>query len=163
LGGTLVSNRVADVIIAEGGEFAHGFTYSGHPAACAVAVANIRILRDEGIIDRVREQTAPYFGERWASLADHPLVGEARRLGLLGALEIVADKDSRARFDKDLSAGTVCRDACIQAGLVMRAVGDTMIVSPPLVITNAQIDELVDKAWKALDATAAKLGVSSAA
>ncbi|MDX1555392.1 MAG: aspartate aminotransferase family protein, partial [Xanthomonadales bacterium] len=157
LGGTLVSGRVADVIIAEGGEFAHGLTYSGHPAACAVAVANIRILREEGIIDRVREDTAPYFSGQWARLADHPLVGEARSIGLVGAIEIVADKDTRVRFDKDLGAGTVCREACIDAGLVMRAVGDTMIVSPPLIITRAQVDELVDKAEQALDATAQRL------
>jgi putrescine aminotransferase len=158
LGGTLVSNRVADLIIAEGGEFAHGFTYSGHPAACAVAVANIRILRDEGIIGRVRDEIAPYFAKRWAELASHPLVGEARSIGLVAALEIVANKDTRERFHKDLGAGTVCRDACIEAGLVMRAVGDTMIVSPPLVITEAQVDELLEKALKALDATAAALG-----
>lgn len=158
LGGSLVSDRVADVIIAKGGEFAHGFTYSGHPAACAVAVANIRILRDEGIIDRVREETAPYFGRCWAQLADHPLVGEARSLGLLGAVEIVADRQARERFDKESKAGMVCREACIAKGLVMRAVNDTMIVSPPLIISEAQIDELVDKAWRALDDTAGALG-----
>ncbi len=157
LGGTLVSGRVADVIIAEGGEFAHGFTYSGHPAACAVAVANIRILRDEGIIDRVREDTAPYFSRQWARLAEHPLVGEARSIGLMAAIEIVANNETRERFHKDLQAGTLCREACIEAGLVMRAVGDTIIVSPPLIIKRAQIDELVDKAWAALDATAKRL------
>lgn len=162
LGGTLVSGRVADVIIAEGGEFAHGFTYSGHPAACAVAVANIRILRDEGIIDRVREDIAPYFSRQWARLGEHPLVGEARSIGLVAAIEIVADKQSRARFDKDLGAGTVCREACIEAGLVMRAVGDTMIVSPPLIISRAQVDELVEKAWTALDATAKRLDAGHA-
>ena len=154
LGGTLVSERVANLIISEGGEFAHGFTYSGHPAACAVAIANIRILRDEGVIDRVREEIAPYFHEQWSRLGDHPLVGEARSIGLMGAIEIAADKETRKRFDKDLGAGAQCRDACFEAGLVMRAVGDTMIVSPPLVISRAQIDELVDKAGKALDATA---------
>ncbi len=163
LGGTLVSDRVADLIIAEGGEFAHGYTYSGHPVACAVAVANIRLLREEGIIDRVREEIAPYFTKRWARLADHPLVGAARSVGLVAAIELVADKESRTRFDKNLKAGTVCRDACIEAGLVMRAVGDTMIVSPPLVITREQVDELVDKAWKALDATARILEVADVA
>jgi putrescine aminotransferase len=157
LGGTLVSGRVADLIIAEGGEFAHGFTYSGHPAACAVAVANIRILRDEGVIDRVREEIAPYFNQQWAHLGEHPLIGEARSIGLVGAIEIIADKASRQRFDKNLKAGTLCRDACIDQGLIMRAVGDTMIVSPPLVISRDQIDELADKAWKALDATATLL------
>jgi putrescine aminotransferase len=157
LGGALVSDRVADVIISEGGEFAHGFTYSGHPAACAVAIENIRILRDEGIIDRVRSETAPYFGEKWASLGDHPLVGEARSLGLVGALELVADKSDNSRYHKDMQAGTVCRNACVASGLVMRAVGDTMIVSPPLVITREQVDELVGKAERALDITAREL------
>jgi len=154
LGGVLISDRIADVVIARGGEFAHGYTYSGHPVACAVALANIRILRDEGIIDRVREDTGPYFNQSWASLADHPLVGEARSIGLLGALEIVADKSSRERFPKDIGVGAICRDFCFANGLVMRAVGDSMIVSPPLVIEHAQIDELVAIARLCLDLTA---------
>jgi len=91
LGGVLISDRVADVVISKGGEFAHGYTYSGHPAACAVALASINILRDEGIINRVRDDIGPYFNQRWASLAEHPLVGEARSIGLMAALEIVAD------------------------------------------------------------------------
>ncbi len=160
LGGVLVADRVADVVIARGGEFAHGYTYSGHPAACAVALANIRILRDEGIIERVRDDTGPYFKQRWAALAEHPLVGEARSIGLMGAIEIVADKSTRARFDKDLKAGPTCKDFCFNNGLVMRAVGDSMIVSPPLVMEQDHIDELVDKAWRCLDLTAASLGHS---
>ena len=154
LGGVLVSDRVADVVIARGGEFAHGYTYSGHPATCAVALANIRILRDEGIIDRVRQDTAPYFKQRWARLADHPLVGEARSIGLMAAIEIVADKSTRQRFDKDLQVGNRCRDFCFSNGLVMRAVGNTMIVSPPLIVEHRHIDELVEKAWHCLDLTA---------
>jgi putrescine aminotransferase len=160
LGGVLVSDRVADVVIAKGGEFAHGYTYSGHPAACAVALENIRILRDEGIVDRVREDTGPYFNQAWASLAEHPLVGEARSIGLMGGLEIVADKVSRERFPKDMGAGGICRDFCFANGLVMRPVGDTMIVSPPLVMEHAHIDELVEKAWKCLDLTANTLGAA---
>jgi putrescine aminotransferase len=158
LGGALVNDRVADVIIGEGGEFAHGFTYSGHPACCAVALANIRLLGEEGVIDRVKQDVAPYFGERWSTLNGHDLVGEARSLGLVAALEIVADKDERRRFDKDKAAGTVCRNASIESGLVMRAVGDTMIVSPPLVITREQVDEMVEKAAAALDLAASRLG-----
>jgi len=158
LGGVLVSDRVADVVIAQGGEFAHGYTYSGHPTACAVALANIRILRDEGIIDRVRTDTGPYFAQRWRSLAEHPLVGEARCIGLVGAIELVADKTSGERFAKDAAAGSVCRDFCFDNGLVMRAVGDTMIVSPPLVVRHEHIDELVEKAWRCLDLTAGALG-----
>jgi len=154
LGGVLISDRIADVVISRGGEFAHGYTYSGHPAACAVALASINILRDEGIINRVREDIGPYFKKRWASLAEHPLVGEARSIGLMAALEIVADKDTRERFYKDLQAGSVCRDFCFANGLVMRAVGDTMIVSPPLIMEHAHVDELVEKAWRCLDLTA---------
>jgi putrescine aminotransferase len=158
LGGALVSDRVADVIIANGGEFAHGFTYSGHPAACAVALANIKILRDEGIIDSVKNEIGPYFNERWGSLGDHPIVGQARSVGLMGALELVADKSDNSLFHKDLQAGTICRNACVAAGVVLRAVGDTMIVSPPLVITHEQVDELIAKATQALDITASQLG-----
>ncbi|NND45648.1 MAG: aspartate aminotransferase family protein [Xanthomonadales bacterium] len=161
LGGVLVADRVADVVIREGGEFAHGYTYSGHPASCAVAIANIRALRDEGVIERVREHTGPYFRERFATLADHPIVGEARSIGLLGAVEIVRDKDSRERFDKDQKAGNRCRDFCFDNGLVMRAVGDKMIVCPPLVISHEQVDELVSKARLCLDLTARSLGVSA--
>ena len=158
LGGSLVSDRVAEVVIAEGGEFAHGYTYSGHPAACAVALENLRIMQREKIVERVSEHTAPYFKERWGSLADHPLIGEARSLGLVGAIEIVRNKSSRERFDKDLGAGSQCRDFCVDNGLVMRAVGDTMIVSPPLIVEDKHIDELVEKAWECLDLTADSLG-----
>ncbi len=161
LGGVLVSDRVADVVISRGGEFAHGYTYSGHPAACAVALKNIKALRDEAVMDRVRVDIAPYFGQRWASLAEHPLVGEARSIGMMAAIEIVKDKKTRQRFDKDLKAGTRCRDFCFSNGLVMRAVGDTMIVSPPLVMAYEHIDELVEKAWRCLDLTASSLGCSS--
>jgi len=158
LGGSLVSDRVAEVIIAKGGEFAHGYTYSGHPVTCAVALANLRVMQAEGIVERVKDTTAPYFNQRWSSLADHPIVGEARSLGLMGAIEIVKDKASRERFHKDLAAGTRCRDFCVNNGVVMRAVGDTMIVSPPLIAEHAHIDELVEKAWKCLDLTAESLG-----
>ena len=158
LGGSLVSDRVAEVVIAQGGEFAHGYTYSGHPAACAVALENLRIMQREHIVERVSEHTAPYFKQRWGSLADHPMVGEARSLGLVGAIEIVSDKDSRERFHKDLGAGSRCRDFCVNNGLVMRAVGDTMIVSPPLIVEDKHIDELVEKAWKCLDLTAKSIG-----
>jgi putrescine aminotransferase len=157
LGGVLVGDRIADVIVDDGGEFAHGFTYSGHPAACAVALANIKILRDEGIIERVKQETAPYFYKQWSTLTDHPIVGEARSLGLMGAIEIVKDKSSRQRFAKRDKAGARCRDFCFENGVVMRAVGDSMIVAPPLVMEKRHIDELLDKARRCLDLTAASL------
>lgn len=153
IGGVMVADHISRVIIEEGGEFTHGMTYAGHPAACAVAAANIRILRDEGIIDRVRTETGPYLQQRWAELADHPLVGEVRGLGFLGAFEIVADKETRAQFEPSGSTGPLCRDIAADLGLVMRAVGDSMIISPPLIMSKGQIDELVDLAGKALDKT----------
>jgi putrescine aminotransferase len=160
LGGVLVGDRIAGVITEQGGEFAHGFTYSGHPVACAVAIANIRMLRDEGIIDTVKNEMAPYFAQQWATLGEHPIVGEARCKGLMGAIEIVADKTSLERFPKDLAAGALCRDFCFESGLVMRSVGDSMIVAPPLVINQQQVDELIDKARRALDLTADALATA---
>jgi putrescine aminotransferase len=144
----------------KGGEFYHGFTYSGHPVACAVARATLQVLRQEKLVERVRDAVIPGFSSRWQKLADHPLVGEARSAGLIGALELVSHKASRQRFAKELKAGERCRDFSIEEGLVMRAVGDSMIVAPPFITTDAQLDELVDKAWKALDRTQRALGQS---
>jgi putrescine aminotransferase len=153
IGGVMVADRVADVLIERGGEFAHGFTYSGHPAACAVANMNLALLEREGHVPRLRDELAPYLARKWSELGEHPLVGEARTAGLLGALELVRDKRRREFFANRGEVGTICRDFCFQNGLIMRAVRDTMIVSPPLVITRAQIDELADKARLCLDLT----------
>ena len=151
LGALMVADRVAEVLVGEGGEFFHGFTYSGHPVAAAVANANLEILERERIVERVRTEIAPYWAARWRELADHPLVGEARTLGLFGALELVPRKPSRAFFPERGTVGTRCRDLSVRNGLVMRAVWDTMIAAPPLVITPAEIDELVSKAVQTLD------------
>ncbi len=154
LGGVLVSGEVARTVIERGGEFHHGFTYSGHPVACAVARRNLRIIKEEGLLQRVRDEVAPYFAKRWSELAEHPLVGEARSAGLVGALELVADKASRRFFEDRGRVGLACRDHCFANGLVMRAVKDTMIVSPPLVFEPRHVDELIEKAWRCLDLTA---------
>jgi putrescine aminotransferase len=153
IGGVMVGDRVAEVLIDKGGEFAHGFTYSGHPAACAVANVNLALIEKEGLVDRVRTDVGPYFAQKWSELAGHELVGEARSMGLMGALELVRDKATRRFFDNRGEVGTICRDHCFSNGLIMRAVRDTMIVSPPLIITRAQIDELVAKARRCLDLT----------
>jgi putrescine aminotransferase len=158
IGGVMVGDRVADVLVAQGGEFAHGFTYSGHPVSCAVAIANLGILRREGLVDRVREDTGPYLQRRWRELADHPIVGEVRGVGFIGALELVDDKDRRRFFPERGKVGTICRDICVENGLVMRATRDTMLIAPPLVTTREQIDELVDKARRCLDLTARAIG-----
>ena len=157
IGGVMVGDRVADLLIAEGEEFFHGFTYSGHPVACAVALANIAILRDEKIIENVRDNTGPYLEKRWNELAGHPLVGETRGVGFLRALELVKNKHTREFFDPVGDVGQICRDFCFNNGLVMRAIRDTMVVSPPLIMTREQIDELIELVNKCLDLTAREL------
>jgi len=153
IGGVMVGDRIADVLIEKGGEFAHGYTYSGHPVACAVASANLTLIQQEKLVERTRDETGPYLAAKWRQIAEHPLVGEARSIGLIGALELVRDKGSRRFFDPRGEVGTICRDFCFQNGLIMRAVRDTMIISPPLVISREQIDELAEKAWRCLDLT----------
>ncbi|WP_117149847.1 aspartate aminotransferase family protein [Pseudomonas coronafaciens] len=155
MGGLIVRDEIV-AVLNEGGDFNHGFTYSGHPVAAAVALENIRILRQERIVERVRSETAPYLQKRLRELSDHPLVGEVRGVGLLGAIELVKDKTTRERYT-DKGAGMICRTFCFENGLIMRAVGDTMIIAPPLVISFAEIDELVSKARKCLDLTLAAL------
>jgi putrescine---pyruvate transaminase len=153
----MVGDRVAEALTERGGEFHHGFTYSGHPAACAASCAAITLLKEEQIVERVRDDVGPYLQQRWRELAEHPLVGETRMVGLIGALELVKDKATRTFFSEPGQVGTLCRDLCVQNGLVMRAVRDTMIIAPPLVITREQIDELIDKARASLDMTLAAL------
>ncbi len=157
LGGVMVGERVARVLIEQGGEFNHGYTYSGHPVACAVALANIRLIRREGLVERVRTDVGPYLAEHFAELAGHPLVGEAQACGLMGALQLVRDKASAAMFDGALEVGMLCRGHCFGNGLVMRAVGDRMIIAPPLVVTRAQVDEMTGLIRKCLDLTLADL------
>jgi putrescine aminotransferase len=157
IGGLMVGDRVARVLIDGGGEFFHGFTYSGHPAACAVAIANLEIFRRERVVERVREVSAPYLAQRWQELAAHPLVGEARCLGLLAAIELVPDKASRRFFEPRGEVGLKMRDICTRNGLVMRATRDTLFVAPPLVISRSEIDELLSKVVRSLDETAAHL------
>jgi putrescine aminotransferase len=156
LGGVLVGDRVANVLIEKGGEFNHGYTYSGHPVACAVALANLRLIREQKLVERVREDVGPYLAQAYAHLAEHPLVGEAQTCGLMGALLLVKNKQGRGTpFPGDLAIGMVCRGHCFREGLIMRAVGDRMIIAPPLVITRPQIDEMVALIRRCLDLTLA--------
>lgn len=155
IGGVIVGDRVADTLIDKGGDFNHGFTYSGHPVAAAVALKNIELLEAEGIVERVKNDIAPYLQKRWQELAAHPLVGETRGLGMVAGLELVKDKTTKERIAPDAKAGGVCRDYSMANGLIMRPCGDTMIISPPLIITREEIDELIKKAKKTLDETAA--------
>ena len=153
LGGVMVSDKVANALIDKGGEFYHGYTYSGPPASCAVAIETIRIMQREKLVERARDDIGPYLQEKWATLAEHPMVGETRMVGMMGALELVKDKASLERFDEDDGVGTICRDFLVNNGLVMRAVGDTIVTAPPLTRPRDQVDEQVAKAWKCLDLT----------
>jgi putrescine aminotransferase len=154
LSAVMVGKRVADVIAGDkGGEFNHGYTYSGHPVSCAVAMENIRVMRDEGLVARVHKETGPYLAKRLQELKDHPLVGEVRSLGFIGAIELVKDKAKRKFFNPIGEVGTICRDHCFANGLVMRATRDTMLLSPPLIWTTAHIDEFMELARKSLDQT----------
>ena len=146
---------VADHIVAElrekGGDFIHGFTYSGHPTCAAVALKNIEIMEREDLITRTSEDTGPYLAKALASLSDHPLVGETRSIGLLGAVEIVREKGTNHRFlDKEGEAGPIVRDICIRNGLMVRAIRDTIVCCPPLIVSHAEIDELVGIIGKSL-------------
>ena len=154
LGGVLVGERVAKVLIELGGEFEHGYTYSGHPVGCAVAIANLNLVRELGLVDRVREDVGPYLAEQYARLqAEHPLVGTAQTCGLMGALHLVKDKARGTPFPMELPIGMHCRAHCFGNDLIMRAVGDRMIIAPPLIITRAQIDEMMALIRRCLDLT----------
>ncbi|ABM94860.1 aspartate aminotransferase family protein [Methylibium petroleiphilum] len=153
LGGVMVGERVARVLIEQGGEFNHGYTYSGHPVACAVALANIRLIQRERLVDRVRDDLGPYLAQHFEALKAHPLVGDAETCGLMGAVVLARDKASGTPFASDLEVGMVCRGHCFGNGLIMRAVGDRMIIAPPLVMTRDQIDEMMVLIKRCLDLT----------
>jgi putrescine aminotransferase len=146
-----VADFIVETLRDVGGDFVHGYTYSGHPTACAVALKNIEIIEREDLVERTRTVTGPYLAKRLAELAKHPLVGEARSLGLIGAVEIVAEKGTNKRFGPGGEAGYIVRDICIANGLMVRGVRDSIVMSPPLVITEAEIDFLVDTISAALD------------
>lgn len=156
LGGVMVGERVAQVLIERGGEFNHGFTYSGHPVACAVAIANIKLIRKLDLVRHVHDDIGPYLAQAFEQLTDHPLVGQVQTCGMMGSLLLVKDKAGRGtRFAATQDVGTLYRDHCFDVGLVMRAVGDRMIIAPPLIITRAQIDEMVTLIRRCLDLTLA--------
>jgi len=157
LGGTLVGERVARVLIERGGEFSHGYTYSGHPVACAVALSNLELLQREDLPGQVRLDTGPYLAERLAELEQHPLVGRAESCGFVAVLTLLKDKARGLPFAQEQAVGMMCRAHCFGVGLIMRAVGERMIVAPPLISTRTQIDEMIGLIVRALDATLAEL------
>jgi len=161
LGGVLVGDRVAGALIRDGGEFNHGFTYSGHPVACAAALENIRIIREEKLVEQVRDDTGPYLKQKFEALAAHPLVGSADTCGFVAGLNLVRVKGETVfdalPFASELGVGMICRGHMFDNGMIMRAVGDRMIIAPPLIMTRTQIDEMVALIGFCLDRTQADL------
>ncbi|MGR3702152.1 MAG: aspartate aminotransferase family protein [Paracoccaceae bacterium] len=150
IGGSIVCDEVAAVIGAC--EFNHGYTYSSHPVAAAVALENLNIIEEEGIIDHVRKDIGPYMKELWTGLTDHPLVGEAKIVGMMGSIALTPHKESRAKFASEPgTVGYIVRERCFANNLVMRHVGDRMIISPPLVMTRDEADILIERARRSLD------------
>ena len=157
MGAVLFNDRIANVLRDKGGELAHGYTYSGHPVCAVVALENIRILQDEKIVETCKNDTGPYLAERLKMLGEHKLVGEVRGAGMLGALELVPNKAERKFFAERGNVGSLCRNIALKNGLILRATYDSMLISPPLVISRLEIDELFEKAWKSLNETAEAL------
>ena len=153
---TLMSRKIFEGVAAgsrKNGMFAHGVTYAGHPVCAAVANETLKLYAERDIVGQV-QRLAPQFQRRLQALADHPLIGQARGVGLIGALELVQDKASRQPFDVASAIGPRIQAAALERGLIVRALRDAVAVCPPLIITPVQIDELFDKLTAALDAVA---------
>ncbi|HEY5048280.1 MAG TPA: aminotransferase [Rhizomicrobium sp.] len=153
-----LGSRMADTILHANEEMVHGYTYSGHPVASAVALKNLEVIERDGLVGRVRKTIGPYFQRRLRETFEpHPLVGEVRGEGLLAAIELVPDKPRRSFFPSGLDVGTRCRNYCFSSGLIMRAIRDTMVLAPPLVVSEDEIEEMLAKAKDAVDRTASDL------
>ncbi len=151
--------RVGDAIFNGEKEYAHGVTYAGHPVAAAVSLENIRIIEEEGLATRAAGPIGAYWREVLTeTFKDHPMVGQIRTKGLLACLELAEDRSRRKRFDEKREVGSTCRDLSVKNGLVMRAVRDGMVLSPPLIVTEAQVDEIAAKARKSIDETMTAVG-----
>ena len=153
MGVVLLTNRIYQAIAdntVKNNLYGSGFTSSGHPVACAVALANIKILEEDGLMDRV-PILEPIFQHRLKNLEEKELVGEARGVGLMGAVELVSDKKTLSTFDPIGSAGPVLAEVGHSEGIILRAIGDVLAVCPPLIITEDEINELFDRFERTLD------------
>lgn len=153
LGALTVSDTVYDALVEQSrkiGTFGHGFTYSGHPLSVAIALKTLEIYERDNIVGHV-QSVAPHFQKRLKSLAAHPLVGEARGAGLIGGLELVSDRASKTPFDPTLGVGAKAAALCQDEGVILRPLGDTLALCPPLVITEEEIDELFDCVERGLE------------
>jgi len=161
LGGVMVSDKITDVLMSGGGEFAHGLTYSGHPASCAAGLETLRILREGNIIETAATTIGPHLQARLREFEDHPIVGQVRGKGMFAAVELVRDKTTRERLEPESGGAVFCRNRANSNGLMVRQTGDAMIMAPPLVCDISEIDTLIDKLGAALDETAAHYSISN--
>lgn len=158
MGGLIMSRRVGEALVERGGVYAHGLTYSGHPVAAAVALANLDVLDRGGLVERTRTDTGPYLQKALRdAFADHPLIGEVQGVGAVAAIQFAKDKTTRERFANEADLTWHSRSVGFDLGVIVRSTNGRLIVAPPLVIEHAQIDELVDKMRQAVDATAKKI------
>lgn len=163
LGAITIEEPLYQAMVSESekiGVFGHGFTYTGHPVGCAIALKTIEIYQRDRILDRIRA-LAPVFAERMRRLGEHEAVGSARSLGLIGGVELVADRASRRLFEPKQGIGAYCLNECQKLGLITRAIGDTIAVCPPLIITEAQVHELFDILDQAINNTEAWIAKNS--
>jgi putrescine aminotransferase len=153
LSGVIVDDKIVGALMAHDDDFHHGYTFSGHPVGCAVALKNLEIIEREKLVPRVREFGATALAKLLAKFEDHPLVGEVRSVGMLGAIELVADKRTHRRFADLGRVGLICRDHFFREGFIMRAVFDTMVMAPPLIWTETQFEEAEVVMRRVLDLT----------
>jgi 4-aminobutyrate--pyruvate transaminase len=156
ISGTLVSGRLYDILLAQSdrlGIFGHGYTYSSHPVPAAVALETLRIYEERDIVGAVR-RVAPHLQAGIRQFADHPLVGDARGIGLIGAIELVRDKSTRQGFDPKARVAAYLVSRAQEHGAILRAMpGDIVAFSPPLIISAPEIDEILACFGKALQDT----------
>jgi putrescine aminotransferase len=153
-----LGSRMGDVIANANEEMVHGYTYSGHPVASAVALKNLEVMERRKLVDRVKTSVGPYLHRRLhETFADHPIVGEVRGVGLLAAIELTPNKRARSFFANAGTVGTLCRNYCFNSGLIARAIRDTMVLAPPFVVSEDEIEEIITKLKAAIDNTARDL------
>ena len=159
MGGLVLSKRIAEALVERGGVFAHGLTYSGHPVAAAVAIANLKALRDEGIVRQVKDDTGPYLQRILREVfADHPLIGQVQGAGLVAALQLAEHKPTRKRFANENDLAWQCRTFGFEEGVIIRSTLGRMIMAPALIANHSELDELVEKTRIAVDRTARLVG-----
>ncbi len=160
MGGLVLSKRMADVLVEKGGVFPHGLTYSGHPVAAAVAIANLKALRDENHVTRVRTDSGPYLQKTLREVFEnHPLIGEVQGAGLVAALQFAEDKATRKRFANENELAWRCRTIGFEEGVIIRSTLGRMIMAPALIAGHSELDELVEKTKRAVDRTAKEIGL----